>query len=248
MTNKMIAGTVPVRWQPPNVRFRAESAVKRRGSVVVKAFGNGDGKGRDMGRVWREAWRTANDGFERFVFEARKTAERIDRRYALSRRLSSVASAAADRAREIDREFEIGQRYRTFSIDFQRNLPKYRKQLNDFLDSPIGKSFATLFFIWFALSGWLFRILVIATWVLPFAGPLLIGTLANSLVIKGSCPACKMQFAGYKNQVIRCTGCGNIVWQPKGGKGDFFSGGGGGGGRTNPKSGPDIIDVDFEEK
>lgn len=124
MTNKMIAGTVPVRWQPPNVRFRAESAVKRRGSVVVKAFGNGDGKGRDMGRVWREAWRTANDGFERFVFEARKTAERIDRRYALSRRLSSVASAAADRAREIDREFEIGQRYRTFSIDFQRNLPK----------------------------------------------------------------------------------------------------------------------------
>lgn len=58
-----------------------------------------------------------------------------------------------------------------------------------------------------------------------------------------------MQFAGYKNQVIRCTGCGNIVWQPKGGKGDFFSGGGGGGGgRTNPKSGPDIIDVDFEEK
>ncbi|KAK7341041.1 hypothetical protein VNO80_23965 [Phaseolus coccineus] len=245
----MIAGTVPVRWQPPNVRFRAESEVKRRGSVVVRAFGNGDGKGkgrRDMDRVWREAWRTANDGFERFVFEARKTAERIDRRYAVTRRLSSVASAAADRAREIDREFEIGQRYRTFSIDFQRNWPKYRKQLNDFRDSPIGKSFATLFFIWFALSGWLFRFLIIATWVLPFAGPLLIGTLVNSLVIKGSCPACKMQFTGYKNQVIRCTGCGNIVWQPKGGKGDFFSRGAGG--RNNSRSDPDIIDVDFEEK
>lgn len=93
----------------------------------MKAFGNGNGKGKgrgDMDRVWREAWRSANDGFERFVFEARKTAERIDRRYSLSRRLSSVARAAADRAREIDREFEIGQRYRTFSIDFQRNWPK----------------------------------------------------------------------------------------------------------------------------
>lgn len=42
----------------------------------------------------------------------------------------------------------------------------------------------TLFFVWFALSGWLFRILIFATWVLPFAGPLLIGAVANNLVIK----------------------------------------------------------------
>ncbi|KAK4256299.1 hypothetical protein QN277_009183 [Acacia crassicarpa] len=101
----------------------------------------------------------------------------------------------------------------------------------------------TIFFIWFALSGCLFRFLVIATWVLPFAGPLLIGTLANNLTIKGTCPACKMQFAGYKNQMIRCTSCGNIVWQPKG---DSFSKDGR---RTSSsKSDPDIIDVDFEEK
>ena len=77
-----------------------------------------------MDRVWREAWRSANDGFERFVFGVKKTAERIDRRYSLSRRLSAVARAAANRAREIDREFEIGQRYRAFSMDFQRNWPK----------------------------------------------------------------------------------------------------------------------------
>ncbi|XP_028224187.1 uncharacterized protein LOC114405870 isoform X1 [Glycine soja] len=143
-----------------------------------------------MDRVWREAWRSANDGFERFVFGVKKTAERIDRRYSLSRRLSAVARAAANRAREIDREFEIGQRYRAFSMDFQRNWPKYWKQLNNFLDSPVGKSFATLFFIWFALSGWLFRILIIATWVLPFAGPLLIRTLANTIVIKVSAVCC----------------------------------------------------------
>ncbi|KAL2329393.1 hypothetical protein Fmac_022820 [Flemingia macrophylla] len=217
------------------VRFGMEVKPKR--AVAVKAFKNG----RDMDRVWREAWRTANDGFERFLFEAKKTAERIDRRYSLSNRLSSIARAAADRAREIDRDFEIGQRYRTFSIDFQRKWPKYRKQLSDFLQTPLGKSFATFFFIWFALSGWLFRFLIIATWVLPFAGPLLIGTLANTLVIKGTCPACRMQFAGYKNQVIRCTGCGNIVWQPKGK-------GAGGNSASSSKSQPDIIDVDFEEK
>ncbi|XP_027353702.1 uncharacterized protein LOC113864312 [Abrus precatorius] len=235
----MAATAVAGRWQPPNIRVRNER--KRVRVVKVKAFGKGNNM--NMDRVLKEAWRSANDGFERFLFEAKKTAERIDRRYSVSHRLSSVARAAADRAREIDRDFEIGQRYRALTIDFQRNWPKYRKQLSSFLDSPLGKSFTTIFFLWFALSGWLFRFLIIATWVLPFAGPLLIGTIANSLVIKGTCPACKMQFAGYKNQIIRCTGCGNIVWQPKG---DFSSRGGRS--ASSSKSDPDIIDVDFEEK
>ncbi|GKC25454.1 hypothetical protein Tco_1027604, partial [Tanacetum coccineum] len=102
----------------------------------------------------------------------------------------------------------------------------------------------TIFFLWFALSGWLFRILIFATWVLPFAGPLLIGALANNLVIKGACPACKRQFIGNKNQTVRCAGCGNIVWQPKN---DFFSKGGNGP-SSSSKSDPNIIDVEFEEK
>ncbi|KAJ9678593.1 hypothetical protein PVL29_020690 [Vitis rotundifolia] len=119
---------------------------------------------------------------------------------------------------------------------------KYRKQLNDFLDTPLGRSFATIFFLWFALSGWLFRFLIFATWVLPFAGPLLIGTFANNFVIKGNCPACRRQFVGYKNQIVRCAGCGNIVWQPKG---DFSRGSRG----TPPSSSQsEIIDVEFEEK
>lgn len=77
-----------------------------------------------MDRVLRDAWQTANDGFERFLFEAKKTAERIDRRYSVSHRLSSVASAAADRARVIDRDFEIGLKYRNFTSDFVRNWPQ----------------------------------------------------------------------------------------------------------------------------
>lgn len=76
------------------------------------------------GEAWRDAWRSANDGFEQFVFETKKTAERIDRRYAVSRRLSAVAQSAADRARELDRDFEITHKWRTFSLDFTRNWPR----------------------------------------------------------------------------------------------------------------------------
>lgn len=60
---------------------------------------------------------------------------------------------------------------------------------------------------------------------------------------QGACPACKRQFVGYKNQVIRCASCGNTVWQPKG---DFFSRDGRG--PSSSKSEPEIIDVEFEEK
>ncbi|TYI85911.1 hypothetical protein E1A91_D04G029800v1 [Gossypium mustelinum] len=221
--------------------------LQRRRPLLVQSFRRSDfdtfTRRMASGEALKDAWRTANDGFEQFVFEAKKTAERLDRQYSVSRRLSSAAQSAADRAREIDREFEIGLRWRTFSMDFSRNWPRYRKQLNDFLDTPLGRSFATIFFIWFALSGWMFRCLIFATWILPFAGPLLIGTVANNLVIKGACPACKRQFVGYKNQIVRCVSCGNIVWQPEG---DFFRRDSRG--TNSRKSEPDIIDVEFEEK
>ncbi|XP_075513210.1 uncharacterized protein LOC142548647 [Primulina tabacum] len=196
------------------------------------------------GEALRDVWRGANDGFELLVFETKKTAERIDRRYAVSRRLSAVAQAASDKALELDRELEITQRWRGFSLNFRTNWPRYRRQLNDLLDTPLGRGFATLFFVWFALSGWLFRVLIFATWVLPFAGPLLIGAMANNLVIKGACPACRKQFVGYKSQTIQCASCGNIVWQPQGGS----SKRGGRGTTSSSKSQPDIIDVEFEEK
>ncbi|XP_012458959.1 uncharacterized protein LOC105779655 [Gossypium raimondii] len=221
--------------------------LQRRRPLLVQSFRRSDfdtfTRRMASGEALKDAWRTANDGFEQFVFEAKKTAERLDRQYSVSRRLSSAAQSAADRAREIDREFEIGLRWRTFSMDFSRNWPRYRKQLNDFLDTPLGRSFATIFFLWFALSGWMFRCLIFATWILPFAGPLLIGTVANNLVIKGACPACKRQFVGYKNQIVRCVSCGNIVWQPEG---DFFRRDSKG--TNSRKSEPDIIDVEFEEK
>ncbi|ONK56012.1 uncharacterized protein A4U43_C10F3230 [Asparagus officinalis] len=84
----------------------------------------------------------------------------------------------------MDQELGIGRRWRTFSLDFSRNWPRYRKELSGFLETPIGRGFATIFFLWFALSGWLFRFFIFATWVLPFAAPLLIGTFANNFAIE----------------------------------------------------------------
>ncbi|EXC26456.1 hypothetical protein L484_001857 [Morus notabilis] len=240
-----------LRWNPQAVALPATARQRKNrpsSAFVVLAFrrrSDFDGFAKRMasGEAWRDAWRGANDGFERFLFEARKTAERLDRQYSVSHRLSSAARSAAARAREIDRDLEIGSRWRALTMDFSRNWPRYRKQLADFLETPLGRSFATIFFLWFALSGWLFRFLIFGLWVLPFAGPLLVGTFANNLVIKGSCPACNRQFVGSKTQMIRCAGCGNTVWQPKG---DSFTRGGRGTGSS--KSSPEIIDVEFEEK
>ncbi|GLT87741.1 hypothetical protein SLE2022_058060 [Rubroshorea leprosula] len=232
-------------WRTRTVLHHPRKPLHRRPAVCAFRRSDFDQFARRMasGEVWRDAWRTANDGIEQVVFEAKKAAERIDRRYSVSRRLSSVVQSSSIRVREIDREFEIGTRWRTFTVDFSRNWPRYRKQLSDFLDTPLGRSFATIFFLWFALSGWLFQFLIFATWLLPVAAPLLIGTVANNLVIKGTCPACKRQFVGYKNQIIRCTSCGNIVWQAVG---DFSSRGGRG--PKSKKSEPEIIDVEFEKK
>lgn len=128
-----MATTLP--WQPPltlKPRHGVPMPIHHRQATPVRlapirAFRRSDidGFARRMvsGEALRDAWRSANNGFEQVVFEARKAAERLDRRYSLSRRLSSVAQTATDRAREIDREFEIGLRWRTFTMDFSRNWP-----------------------------------------------------------------------------------------------------------------------------
>ncbi|CAL1361752.1 unnamed protein product [Linum trigynum] len=215
----------------------------RRRVAVVRASGNND-----FDRFARKAWRSANDGFELFLFEAKKTVERIDRKYSVGRRLNVATQSAVDRARLIDRDLNITVRWRAFTMDFSRNWPRYRKQLNDLMDTPLGRFSYAMFFVWFALSGWLFRFIIYGSWILPLAVPLIIAAIGNNLVIKGSCPACRQDFMGIKNRAIRCAGCGNIVWYPED---DVFSRGGGAGGKkgTKPsKSDPNVIDVEFEEK
>lgn len=102
---------------------------QRQNSTIPRAFFSrtdfdGFAKRAASGELWRDAWRSANDGFEQLLFETKKTAERIDREYSVSRRLSAVAESAAGRARELDRDFEVTQGWRTFTLDFSRNWPK----------------------------------------------------------------------------------------------------------------------------
>jgi hypothetical protein len=115
-------------WQPPLQLRPRQWRHHRRPAIPVGAFRRSDfdgfAKRMASGEAWRDAWRSANDGFDQLVFEAKKAAERLDRRYSLSHRLSSVARSAGDRARDFDREFEISPRWRTFSMDFSRNWPR----------------------------------------------------------------------------------------------------------------------------
>ncbi|WKA06292.1 hypothetical protein VitviT2T_024196 [Vitis vinifera] len=143
--------TTSLPWHPlfsskPQTLRRFAAPVRHRLPMPVRAFRRSDfdgfAKRMASGDAWRDAWRSANDGFELLIFEAKKTAERINRQYAVSRRFSEAVGSAGDWAREVDREFEIGRRWRTVTLDFGRNWPRYRKQLNDFLDTPLGRSFA----------------------------------------------------------------------------------------------------------
>ncbi|RWW03422.1 hypothetical protein GW17_00033421 [Ensete ventricosum] len=86
------------------------------------------------GEALRDAWRSANNGIEQVAFEARRAAERLDRRYDLFRRFDCAARAAANRALKIDQELGIGLRWRSFSVDFSRNWPRVRFR---FLFDPI---------------------------------------------------------------------------------------------------------------
>lgn len=76
------------------------------------------------GDALRDAWRSANNGFEQLSYESRKFAERMDRQFSVSRRFESAARTTIERVRELDYELGIGRRWRTFSMDFSRNWPR----------------------------------------------------------------------------------------------------------------------------
>ncbi|XP_078442334.1 replicase polyprotein 1ab protein [Wolffia australiana] len=219
--------------------------VLRRRCGPVRAFQPSDfdgfAKRVASGDAVKDAWRSANKGFEQLSYESRKFAERMDRQFEVSRRVETAARVAVERIRELDYELGIGRRWRTFSVDFSRNWPRYSKELKGFAETPIGRAFVTIFFLWFALSGGLFNFLALATLLLPLSS-FLLGNIANKMVIQGTCPACGTQFVGNRNQVVQCRGCGNIVWQPK-----QDSKGKGKTGRSS-YSEPEIIDIEIEEK
>lgn len=188
------------------------------------------------GQLWRDFWRTANEGFEQFAYETKKFSEKIDRKFEVSRRVGDVAESAKYRAKEIDRDLRISAKWSIFTFDFSRNWPSYRERISDFFDTMLGQSITMIFFLWVALSGWLFRVIIFSIWFLPLLSPIFFGVFGNILFVKGSCPACTRPFVGVRFQTVRCLGCRNIVWQPQWGT------------SRSSSSNSDIIDVEFEEK
>ncbi|KAH7420442.1 hypothetical protein KP509_13G007900 [Ceratopteris richardii] len=181
----------------------------------------------------QQGFTAANRKIEELTYDLYKGAEDFDRRYRVSERAQEMGDFASQQVKKVNEQLGLAQKLRNFSIQFRRNLPRYRQQLDQFFQTPMGRLVMTIFFMWFLLSGWLFRTILFSMWVLPLAAPLLISSAARNLIVEGSCPSCKRRFIGNRNQIITCNYCRAVVWQPRQ---DFSRG----------QSDPTIIDVDID--
>ncbi|MCO5613449.1 hypothetical protein L7F22_067725 [Adiantum nelumboides] len=182
---------------------------------------------------FQQGFNVANRKLEELTYDARKGAENFDRHFRVSERAQEMSHFASQQVKKFDQQLGLVQKFRNFSSDMQRNWPRYRRQLNQFLQTPIGRMFTTIAFMWFLLSGWLFRIILFSMWVLPLAAPLLISSAARNMIVEGSCPSCKRRFIGSRNQMVICNYCKAVVWQPRQ---DYSKG----------QADPTIIDVDID--
>lgn len=78
------------------------------------------------GQLWRDFWRTTNEGFEQFVYETQKIYEKFDRKFAVSRRFADVAESAKYRAMEIERDLRIREKWMNFIFDLSLHFPMVR--------------------------------------------------------------------------------------------------------------------------
>eukprot|EP00250_Pteridium_aquilinum_P012528 c20779_g1_i1 orf=145-1032(+) len=175
----------------------------------------------------------ANRKLEELSYDARRGAKEFDQRFRVWERAQEMTDYASQQVKNVDQQLGLVQKFRSASSDFRRNWPRYRRQMDQFLQTPIGRLLTTITFMWFLLSGWLFRIALFSMWVLPLAAPLLISSAARKMVVEGSCPSCKRRFVGNRNQMVVCNYCKAVVWQPRQ---DFSKG----------QSDPTIIDIDVD--
>lgn len=180
-----------------------------------------------------QSFSAANRKLEELSYDARKGAKEFNRHFRVSERAQEMSDFASQQVKNVDQQLGLVQKFRNASSDFRRNWPRYRKQVDQFLRTPIGRMFTTIVFMWFLLSGWLFRIILLSMWVLPLAAPLLINSAARNMIVEGQCPACKRRFIGNRNQMVVCNYCKAVVWQPRQ---DFSKG----------QSDPSIIDIDVD--
>lgn len=191
-----------------------------------------------QGKAQRAA-KTANLKFEEFAYDFKKQLGKWDRQYRITEKAQKAKDYATEQAQNVDRQFGIRQKARHATADFRLKLPAYRRQLSTFMETPFGRTVVSLLLLWFIVSGWAFRVFFFSLWFLPFAGPLLIGTLSKAAVVEGACPNCGARYVGGRNQVVMCQRCGGVVWQPRQ---DFSKGGF----SKEDKNDPTIIDINID--
>lgn len=183
-----------------------------------------------------KAARQANQRLEELGYDVRKQAVRWDRQYGFSDKAEQAKEYAQEQVQNLDKQLNLRQKFRNFQSEFRLRWPAIRRNVNSFLDTTLGKAVATLFFAWFVLSGWFFRLFFYSVWLLPLAAPLLIGTLSKNLIVEGACPACGTRYVGSRNQIVVCQRCRGVVWQPR----QDFS-------KDSRAADPTIIDIDLDQ-
>lgn len=179
--------------------------------------------------------RAAIRKLEEVGYDVKRWAAKFDREYGLTEKAQQAFEYASEQVQSIDRQLGAGRKARDLTADLRLKWPSYRRQISTFLESPVGKSAATLFFFWLLVSGWFFRLLLLSMWVIPFV-PLLLSKIGKAAIVQGNCPNCGMQYVGGRNQIVQCSRCRGVVWQPRT---DFSK---------DSKVDPQIIDIDIDTK
>ena len=71
----------------------------------------------------KRSFSAANQKFEEMTFDARRSAEDLDRRFRASERAKEVVDFASEQMKNVDQQFGLVQKFRNVSADFQRNWP-----------------------------------------------------------------------------------------------------------------------------
>lgn len=77
----------------------------------------------DLQRMIKQGFFAANQKIEEIGYDARKSAEQLNRRFRLSERAREMAEFANQKMKNIDQQYGLVQKFRNASTDFRRNIP-----------------------------------------------------------------------------------------------------------------------------
>ncbi|KAL3701547.1 hypothetical protein R1sor_019569 [Riccia sorocarpa] len=224
-----------------DARRKAEKAARDLSTQAEKVFEQAKrsaaefGKEEDLQTKLNRFAQAAMRKLEEVSYDLKKLAARLDREYQITEKAQQAFDYASEQVQSVDRQLGVGRKTKELTTSLRLKWPTYRRQFSTFLETPVGKSGATVFLLWLLVSGWFFRLILISLWVIPFL-PLLISKLGKAAIVQGTCPNCGMQYVGGRNQIVTCSRCRGVVWQPR----TDFS--------RDSKVDPQIIDIDIDPK